>query len=426
MKKIRSDELEKDFFEPEEPTELPQVSSLLKEIKEKGDRAIRELTQRYDRVYLKKFEVSPKERRQAYSKVGKDLVSSLKKAARNIKKFSQKQLENYREFEYEMEPGVITGQKIFPLQSVGVYVPGGRYPLFSSLLMGVIPARTAGVNEIHVCSPPSQKETLDPAILVASDMAGVDSLYKMGGVQAVGAFAYGTQSVPRVDKIVGPGNKYVNAAKKSVWGVVDIDFTAGPTEVMIIADEQAHPVYVAADLIAQAEHDSEAFPLLVTDSNIVASKVEENIEKQLKELRVSSVAKESLDNNGLILFVRNMEEAVGLANKRAPEHLELQVKNPQDYLPFLKNYGSLFLGPYSAEVLGDYSSGLNHILPTHFASRYTGGLGVKDFLKIQTYLKVKEKGFLRIAPVARFMAEAEGMEGHANSIRVRMKDNPSF
>jgi len=415
------DELEPEFFDGPDFEYLPDVQKIISEVRKKKDDALKQFTLKFDRVKVHRFRVENDEMNAAYRSVGKDLIADIQKSAENLKKFSKRQLESFKDFELEIEPGIFLGQKLIPIERVGIYVPGGRYPLISSLLMGAVPAKAAGVEEIVVCSPPCFGGSIHPGILAAADMCGVNEVYKVGGVQAVAAMAFGTQSIKRVDKVVGPGNRYVNAAKKIVYGQVGIDFVAGATETLIIADKEANPSFIAADLIAQAEHDADAKPEMVTDSNELAVEVLEQIKKALGHLATAEIAHQSLAKNGLILIVDNLDEAVAFANRRAPEHLQLCLKNPEFFLPRLKNYGSLFIGEYSAEVLGDYSSGLNHILPTDFAPRYTGGLSVRDFIKIQSSLRTNKEGFLKIAPVARSMAEAEGLEGHVNSVAVRMK-----
>lgn len=422
MRKVKIDQLDEKFLDYKEFKDMPEVEKIIEEVKQTGDEAVKKFTFEFDHVEIDQFKIEREEIECAYSLIQKDFILNIEKAANNVKNFSKKQLEAYKDFEFEIGPGVFVGQKIVPIERVGVYVPGGRYPLVSSLIMGVIPAKIAGVKEVVVCSPPSCNGSLHPTIQVAADISGVDEIYKIGGIQAIATMAYGTRSIKRVDKIVGPGNRYVNAAKKNVYGRVGIDFVAGPTEVLIIADKDANPSFIAADLIAQAEHDVMAKPILVTDSEELATAVANEVKKQLKNLKTARVAKQSLKHNGLLLIVNSMDLAIEFANRRAPEHLELNVKNLEPFLSKLKNYGSLFIGEYSAEVLGDYSSGLNHILPTNYSSRYTGGLSVKDFIKIQTVLRVSEDGFLRIGPLAQNIAEAEGLYGHVNSVAIRMKN----
>jgi len=435
MRIIRGTDLEESFFTYKDAEEIAVVREILRDVRQNGDDAVKRYTLKYDGVALEEMRVSVSEVKDAYHRVDNKVISSIERAAENIKKFAEKQLVQFEDFEFEIVPGVFTGQKVMPIERVGIYVPGGRFPLVSTLLMCAIPAKVARVSDLAVCSPPSYNGSIPrggislgsihPAILVAADIVGVNEIYKIGGVQAIGAMAYGTQTIKRVDKIVGPGNRYVALAKKEVFGAVGIDFIAGPTEIMIIADETANPEYLAADLLAQAEHDVEALPVLVTTSMELADKVKKALEFQLQELKTRNTARISIDNNGKIILVNDMDEAVNIANKKAPEHLELQVKNPERYIDKFKNYGSLFTGEYSAEVLGDYSSGLNHTLPTNTSARYTAGLSVRDFLKLQTTLGVTKEGLSVIGPVAKTLAETEGLDGHARSIAIRINGDLS-
>ena len=421
MEIIRSKELRDEFFEYKEIEEIGVVKKIIKEVAKYGDKAVRKYTKELDGVELEEFDVKESEVKKAYGKIGEFGISTIKAVADNISKFAQKQIEQFKEFEYEIEDGVVTGQKVIPIERVGIYVPGGRFPLASSLLMCAIPAKVAGVKEIVVCSPPSYNNSVHPLILVAADVVSVREIYKIGGAQAIGAMAYGTESIRMVDKIVGPGNKYVTYAKKDVYGRVGIDFIAGPTELMIIADKEANPLFIAFDILAQAEHDTEALPILITDSLELANAVKRDVARELKRLKTKGVALEALKKNGKIIMVKDIYEAIEIANKRAPEHLELQVSTPPElYIKLLYNYGSLFIGEYATEVLGDYSSGLNHVLPTNGSARYNGGLSVRDFLKLQTTLKVTQKGLIAIGPRAKHFSELEGLDGHAKSIDVRL------
>lgn len=420
MKIIRSTEVTEDFFRYQEIEDIESVSEVLFDVQRNGDNAVKKYTEKFDGVVLDSIEIEKSEIRQAHNALEIEKIEALRHAAENIRKFAEKQREMLCDFEYEVEPGVITGQKIIPVHRAGVYTPGGRFPLPSTVLMCAIPAKVAGVQEIVLCSPPSHQDTIHPAILAAADLCGVDRVYKIGGVQAVAAMAYGTETVQSVDIIVGPGNKYVTAAKKLVYGTVGIDFIAGPTEVLIIADEWAREDFIAADLLAQAEHDTNAVPILITDSYELANRVNTELQKQLPMLSTAEIARISIENNGLIILVNHLEEAIEIANRKAPEHLEIQLNDPNIYLDQLKNYGSLFIGLYSAEVLGDYSSGLNHTLPTNTTARYTGGLGVKNFLKTQTTLRITKKGLDSIGPTAVTLGKMEGLAGHARSTRMRL------
>lgn len=421
LKICRAEELEKTFFDYAEPECLEDVRKIIKEVRQKGDEALKKFTILYDDVSLDDFRVSQQEIKRAEKKVDSSLKKAMAQAAENLKIMSRTQLANLKNLKVKIKPGVIAEQKIIPVNQVGIYVPGGRYPLFSSLLMAAIPARLAGVKEVIVCSPPTFEGSLHPALLYAARLSQVDEIYKLGGAQAVAAMALGTESIKKVDKIVGPGNLYVTAAKKELFGQVGIDFIAGPTELLIIADEKANPAFIAADLIAQAEHDLQARPVLITTEIALAKKVNKEIEEHVKRVSTRETAKRSLAKSGIIIIVKKLEEAIALANRMAPEHLAVFLEKPEQIIDKLLNYGSLFVGEYTSEVLGDYSSGLNHILPTNSASRYTGGLSVRDFLKFQTVLRVSKKGLSEIGPAARQLAEAEGLEGHANSIKIRLE-----
>ncbi len=422
LKICRQKEIEKTFFDYAEPECLEDVRQIIKEVRQKGDEALKKFTLLYDGVNLNDFRISQQEIKRAGEKVESSLKKAMAQAAENLKVMSHSQLTSLKSLKVKIKPGVTAEQKIIPVNRVGIYVPGGRYPLFSSLLMAAIPAKLAGVKEVIVCSPPSFEGSLHPALLYAARLSQVDEVYRLGGAQAIAAMALGTESIKKVDKIVGPGNLYVTAAKKELFGQVGIDFIAGPTELLIIADEKANPAFIAADLIAQAEHDLRARPVLITTDLVLARKVNKEIEKQVEIIATQGTVKSSLAKNGLIIIVKNVEEAVTLSNRMAPEHLAVFMERPERIIDRLQNYGSLFVGEYASEVLGDYSSGLNHILPTNTASRYTGGLSVRDFLKVQTALRVSKKGLMEIGPAARRLAQAEGLEGHANSIKIRLRE----
>jgi len=420
LKIIQYSDIKDNFFDSTYLTEDPSVRAIVSYVLENKDRALVEYTLHYEGVQLQDMKVTSDEIKKASAEVDNNTIETLKKAKSNIEKFSKAQLDQFNNFEIEIVPGVLAGQKVIPLARVGIYVPGGRFPLVSTLLMCVVPAKVAGVGEIAICSPPSHEGTIHPVILAAADLVGINEIYKVGGAQAIAAMAYGTETIKKVDKIIGPGSKYVTLAKKEVFGTVGIDFIAGPSEIMIIADDTANPRVLTADILAQAEHDTNATCILITDSPSVAEKVNEEVEVQLKELKNKAVARQSLNMNGMIIITNTIDEAVDLANRRAPEHLELQIKNPDHYVERFKNYGSLFIGEYSAEALGDYSSGLNHTLPTNGGARYTGGLGVKDFLKLQTTLRVTKQGLCEIGPIAKAFGEIEGLNGHAKSISIRL------
>ena len=421
MKIIRSNELTDDFFKYLEIEEIASVKEIISDVRQSGDQAVKKFSEKFDSVKLESLKVSSEEIRSASGKLSQKELETLKFAAENIREFAGKQKESFKDFDYEINPGVFTGQKVVPIKRIGVYAPGGSYPLPSTVLMCAIPAQVAGSEEIVLCSPPTNNGSIHPAILAASEICQIKEVYQTGGVQAVAAMAYGTETIQPVDKIVGPGNKYVTAAKKEVFGAVGIDFIAGPTEVLIIADETANSEFIAADLLAQAEHDINAIPILVTDSRQLALQVTGEIKNQISKLKTADIAQVSVEKNVKIILVDNLDEAVEISNKKAPEHLELQAKEIDKYVDRLKNYGSLFIGSFAAEVLGDYSSGLNHTLPTNTTARYTGGLSVKDFLKIQTTLRVEKDGLKSIGPVAEELGKMEGLAGHAESIARRLK-----
>lgn len=422
MKIINYRDINESFFTYDEMDELPSVARIIDDVRRHGDSAVKNYTLEFDDVEIDDLRVDEIEIENSLDALKKADRETLKAVATNIEKFAIRQKENFKDFEYELRPGVHTGQKVIPIRRVGVYAPGGRFPLPSTVLMCAIPARVAGVEEIVLVSPPTYRESIHPAILTAAHLCGIKEVYKIGGVQAIASLAFGTKTVGRVDKIVGPGNKYVTAAKKLVYGITGIDFIAGPTELLIIADKSANPAYIAADLLGQAEHDVNAVPLLVTDDIQFARTVQSKVNEQLKKLSTKHIAKTSLQKNGMIIIVDNIEDSIEVANRKAPEHLELQVRDLDGFAKQLKNYGSLFIGSLSAESLGDYSSGLNHTLPTNLTSRYTGGLSVKDFLKIQTTLRVNSHGLADIGPHAYQLGKMEGLEGHANSVKLRLED----
>jgi histidinol dehydrogenase len=391
---------------------MDKVQEIIKEVRKNGDKAVKKYTAVFDKVELDRFKVTRKDIKRAYKETGQEAITALKEAASNIKEFARRQSKGLKDFEYQKN-GVTLGQKIVPLERVGVYAPGGRYPLPSTALMGVIPAKVAGVKDVIVCSPKIKAVTI-----VASDLAGAEEIYNIGGVQAIAAMAYGTESIPKVDKVVGPGNEYVTAAKKEIFGDCGIDLLAGPSEVLIIADQGADYKIIAADLLAQAEHDVKAKIILVSDSASLLKEVEGELKNQLKNIDTREVAGPSLANKRFVK-VKNIEKAVDVANEIAPEHLELQVKSPKKYLNKLKNYGSLFLGKYSGVVFGDYCSGTNHILPTGGSAKFTGGLSVKGFLKILTYQQLQKRGGERLAETAKKLASVEGLSAHKKSVEIR-------
>jgi histidinol dehydrogenase len=391
---------------------FPSVNEILENVKQKGDEAVAEYNLLFDKNPATQFELTKTQIKDAYAQVDLQTIRALKFAAKNIKKFAQVQLKQVKGFKTKTNFGVLE-QKVIPLQRVGCYVPGGNYPLPSTALMTIIPAKVAGVREVIVCSP-----RITPVVVVAADLAGADKIFNVGGVQAIGAMSYGTKQVPRVDKIVGPGNKYVAEAKKIVFGEVGIDFIAGPSEVLIVADESANPELIAVDLLAQAEHDVNAKANLITTSGKIAEQVKKELEKQLAELDTRKIAQQAIKNSKIIV-VKNISEAIELANSMAPEHLGLQLKNNSKILDKFYNYGSLFVGDSSAEALGDYCLGPNHTLPTSGAARYTGGLSVRDFVKIVTVQNVTKTNKELIQSAAR-LAEVEGLSAHKKAALKRL------
>ena len=414
IKIVKKTELKEDFFEFTEMEEIDVVKDILLDVKKKGDEAVKSYTKKFDGIDLSNFEISKEEIKEAYEKVDDETIAAIKKAAANIEAFAKKQMQCFKDFSCEINANKL-GQKVIPLQKVGVYAPGGLYPYPSSVLMGVIPAKVAGVKDIIVCSPKISAEAI-----VSADISGASKIFNIGGVQAIGAMAYGTETVCKVDKIVGPGNKYVTAAKKEVFGVVGIDFLAGPSEVMVIADDSGDSKLIAADLLAQAEHSPDAIAVLVTNSIDVANGVNEEVEKQLLDLKTKEVASQALEN-ALIILVDDINEAIEIANKKAPEHLELQTKCNEELMKKLVNYGSLFIGKNTAEVFGDYCSGTNHVLPTNGSAKYCAGLSVKDFVKIVTFQEITEEGKEEMIDIAAKLAGVEGLDAHKKAALARKK-----
>lgn len=403
---------ESEFFSKIEFESISSVEQIAKDVKDNGDGAVKIYTRQFDGEDLESFLVSDSEIKEAYSKVDEKTIEAIKKSISNVKKFSEKQLKCLKNFKTKID-GNVLGHKIIPLESVGCYIPGGNYPLLSSAVMTITPAKVAGVKKVVACSPKIKPETI-----VACNLAGADEIYKIGGVQAISAMAYGTQTVSKVNKIVGPGNKYVTAAKKYVFGEVGIDFLAGPSEVMIIADETAIPEFVSADMLAQCEHDLDARAFLICTDEEFAKKVLISAQKQLETLETKEIAAKSFEKSFAIV-VKSLDDAIDLANKKAPEHLEICFKNAKRYIDKFSNYGSLFVGNYSAEVYGDYCSGTNHVLPTNEVSKYSGGLSVLDFVKVQTYQIISKQGNCKISTFASQLAEREGLKAHQLAADVR-------
>ena len=398
---------------------MPRVREIVEEVRARGDEALIEYTRRFDGIELRKNEirVSGREVREAYRKVDMRVVGAIERAARAIKRFHLRQVP--REWFISPAPGVKVGQLVRPLERVGIYVPGGlaRYP--SSMLMAAIPAKVAGVKEIIACTPPG-KDGVDPATLVAADVAGVNEVFKVGGAQAIAAMAYGTQVIPKVDKIVGPGNIYVVAAKFAVSADVEIDFAAGPSEVLIVADDSAKPEYVALDLLAQVEHDPAAAAVLVSTSERLALEVRELVGEMLERMERKEIAREALGRYGFVAVARDLKEAMGFANDYAPEHLQLVVKRPERVLKFVKNAGAVFIGPYTPVAAGDFAVGPSHILPTGGAARRRSGLSVLDFVRMPSVQKLDKRGLKVMADIVERLAEVEGFPAHARSARERL------
>lgn len=395
------------------------VAEILTQVRTRGDEAVREYTQRFDGATPRSLEVSDHELDWGFRQADAQLVEILFMAAQRIESFHRKQVRT--SFLQNEEQGVLTGQKMVPLERVGIYVPGGTAAYPSSVLMNAIPAKIAGVKEVIMVTPPG-KNGISAEVLAAARIGGVDRIFQAGGAQAIGALAYGTQTIPQVDKIVGPGNQYVAEAKRQVYGTVDIDMIAGPSEVLIIADENNNPAHLAADLLAQAEHDENAAALLLTTSQSLAQAVSNALEEQIPKLSRRDIARASIDNNGRIMVVEGIQQALEISNTIAPEHLELCVENPFDYLDQVKSAGSVFLGKYCPEAVGDYFAGPNHTLPTGGTARFASPLSVDDFVKKIQYTYYTKQALSKIAPSVGYFARREGLNAHARSVDIRMEE----
>lgn len=396
------------------------VNGIIADIKVNGDKALFEYTKKFDKFDVNNDNVlvTEDEIKEAYNQVDADLVRVIKKSAERIAAFHEKQKMNSW-----LEPsknGEMLGQLIRPLQRVGVYVPGGKAAYPSSVLMNIIPAKVAGVEEIVMTTPPSADGKISPTTIVAADIAGIHKIYKAGGAQAVAALAFGTESIPKVEKIVGPGNIFVALAKRSVYGYVNIDSVAGPSEILILADESANPQFVAADLLSQAEHDELASAVLITDCKELAEKVQIEAENQTNRMERKEIIKKSQDNYGAIIVVNNFDEACDLCNQIAPEHLEISTKEPFSLLPKIQNAGAIFLGHYTPEPLGDYMAGPNHVLPTGGTARFFSPLSIDDYIKKSSIISFSKEAMQELGPDVIKFAEAEGLTAHANSIKVRL------
>lgn len=423
MMKIITDTLENQLQQVSQRTagltdpEIEQrVRAIIENVQKNGDDAVRDYEKQFDQVDLTQFRLDDATIDAAYENLDPDLKEALEVAKANITSFHKKEIE-YGFVDAE-KPGVIRGQKVIPLATVGLYVPGGTAAYPSSVLMNAVPAKLAGVNRLVMVTPP-QKDGINPAVLAAAKIAGVDDVFQLGGAQAIAALAYGTQSVPRVDKILGPGNIYVATAKKMVFGQVAIDMIAGPSEIGIIADESAKPKQIAADLLSQAEHDKRARPILVTNSEQLAQAVSAEVETQLQTLPREEIARTAVEEQGFIAVLPTIHDLFTLMNAIAPEHLEVQLPNPTDYLSQIKNAGSVFLGQYASEPLGDYVAGPNHILPTSGTARFSSPVGVYDFVKRTQFIQYTGAALAQEAQYVTKLARVEGLEGHARAIEAR-------
>ena len=394
------------------------VRKILQDVQERGDTALLEYTHRFDRtdLSLEQMRVTPAEIRLAYEGVSKKELAALKEAEERIRRFHERQKQESWSYG---EEGVTLGQMVRPLTTAGIYVPGGKASYPSSVLMNAVPAKVAGVERVVMCSPFPDGQTR-PHVLVAADIAGVTEIYKVGGAQAIGAMAFGTATVPRVDKIVGPGNVYVALAKRLVFGIVDIDMIAGPSEILIVADHSANPAYVAADLLSQAEHDEEAVPILVTPEEGLAREVMTELEKQKNSLSRQSIMEASLNSQCRLLVTESLEAAVDLANRLAPEHLELAVEDPDYWAEKIQNAGAVFLGHYTPEAVGDYLAGPNHVLPTSGTARFSSPLGVYDFIKRTSLISYSRTALEKCGEIVISLAEMEGLGAHANAVKLRI------
>ena len=395
------------------------VSEIISNVINNGDKALKEYAEKFDKCILSSLEVTKEEIDEAFAAVEPEFIRVLEMAAQNIRHFHEKQVRN--SFIINDKKGVVMGQKVMPIEKVGLYVPGGTASYPSTVLMDSIPAKIAGCEEIVMVTPPKADGKINPAILAAAKIAGVDRIFKVGGAQAVAALAYGTESVPKVDKIVGPGNAFVAEAKKQVFGKVSIDMIAGPSEILVVADGTCNPAYVAADLLSQAEHDKMATAVLVTDSKELAERVSDELERQIPLLPRAEIARCSIDNCGKIIVADTLEVVIDIANELAPEHLELCVDNPFDYLDSIKHAGSIFMGKNCPEALGDYLAGPNHTLPTSGTARFSSPLSVDDFVKKTQYTYFTKEALEEVAGSVAIFAEKEGLSAHARSATIRVE-----
>ena len=412
----------KDIFARVEPKVNVEkiVADIIADVRENGDSALYKYCEKFDGAKLDSLLVSKEEIDEAINSVEPKFIQVLEKAAANIRKFHSKQVRN--SFIINDENGIVTGQKVIPVDRAGLYVPGGTAAYPSTVLMDSIPAKIAGCPQVVMVTPPGRDGKVNPVILAAAHIAGVDRIFKIGGAQAIAALAYGTESVPKVDKIVGPGNAFVAEAKKQVFGVVSIDMIAGPSEILIVADGTCNPKYVAADLLSQAEHDKLASAVLVTDSASLADDVRDELERQIPLLSRSEIARESIDNNGKIIVADSLSAAIEIANEIAPEHLELCVDNPFDYLDSIRHAGSIFMGKNCPEALGDYLAGPNHTLPTSGTAKFSSPLSVDDFVKKTQYTYYTKDALRAVAKDVEYFATQEGLTAHAKSAVIRIEE----
>ncbi|MBO4898479.1 MAG: histidinol dehydrogenase [Clostridia bacterium] len=407
------------FDRSEQKTDICDiVSDIIKNVRANGDSALFDYCEKFDKAHLSSLEVSDAEKKEALSETGEDFLSVLREAAENIRKFH---INQKRSGFVCGEGGAVLGQKVIPLKRVGLYVPGGTASYPSTVLMNAIPAKIAGVDEIVITTPPSAEGKINPAVLAAAEIAGVSKIYKVGGAQAIAALCYGTETIKKVDKIVGPGNAFVAEAKKQVYPTCDIDMIAGPSEIMIIADSTCNPRFVAADMLSQAEHDKMATAVLATNSKELAEAVARELEVQIPQLERAEIARVSIDTNGKIIVVNSIEEAIDTANEIAPEHLEVCVDNPFEYLNGIRNAGSVFLGKYCPEALGDYFAGTNHTLPTSGTARFSSPLSVDDFVKKYSFTYYSKEALEKVNKKIDMFARKEGLTAHAKSATIRFE-----
>ena len=416
--KVKSEEI---FSRMEDTLDVSDiVSGIIENVKANGDKAVFEYCEKFDKCKLQSLEVTKEEIDEAMTLVDEEFLRILRTAADNIRNFHEKQVRN--SFVISEKDGVITGQKITPVDRAGLYVPGGTAAYPSTVLMDSIPAKIAGVREMCIVTPPDSEGKVNPVILAAAKIAGVDRIFKVGGAQAIAALAYGTESIPKVDKIVGPGNAFVAEAKKQVYGLVSIDMIAGPSEILVLSDDKSNPDFVAADLLSQAEHDKNASAVLVTDSLDFAKKVSDSLEKQIPLLERAEIARASIDNNGKIIVAPDLMKGVEIANEIAPEHIEICVDNPFDYLDKIRHAGSIFMGRYCPEALGDYYAGPNHTLPTSGTAKFSSPLSVDDFVKKSQFTYYTEEALRKVADDVAYFANKEGLTAHGKSATIRFEE----